>query len=306
MENLVPICLITDKNYVIPTCVLLESMIYNKKSQSLYEVNILADDIEDKHIEILEQYNKENFIVKVFKLKNRYKNLKNKNSYVTNSAFLKFDIPIILKEYNKILYLDSDTIVNNDLSELYNIQLNNTYAGVILDIGDLFYKSSQILTLEKYFNSGVILFNAEKYRQEDLATKLLEIYKNNNESFICHDQDTFNIGFNENITVLPPKYNFQQSINEYPLKSVLKYYQIEKNSLDKNNIQIFHYTRMKPWLYKYAYYQKEWTKYYEMTIFKNIPLKLKLGLFLKYYFILRNYFNLKKINKILKILKENF
>ena len=303
MNNSVHIALITDSNYILPTMVCLQSMFTNKNENSLYDIYILSDNIKPEHVKNLEKFSKDNFVVKVLQIENKYKDLENKNDYVTNSAFLKFDIPNILNEFEKILYIDTDTVILKDLFDLYNTNIENSIAGVVKDVGDIFYKRSKDLSLINYFNSGVILYNAKKYREKACAKSALKVYLDNGQSFICHDQDTLNLVFNNDVVWLSPFYNYQQSLAEYSIKKVAKFYNIsEKEVKNTDDIVILHYTRMKPWVYKSASFKNFWDKYFLLTGFKD-HLNLKSGIALKYYFIIRNYFNLKFMRNIIKKLK---
>ena len=52
-------------------------------------------------------------------------------NYITSESFYRLFMPAIFSQYDKMLYLDSDTIVCKDLSQLYNNDIDNFYAGVI-------------------------------------------------------------------------------------------------------------------------------------------------------------------------------
>lgn len=302
MNNVV-IALISDENYIIPTVVLLQSLKDTKSASSFYDIHILTDNVQEASLILLKDYSCNNINVTIHQINNKYMDLHNNNDYVTNAAFIKFDIPNILSKYSKILYLDSDIIVLKDLNKIFDIDLENKYAAVVADVADIFYKKSKELQLNSYFNSGVILFNAEKYRTDKMNTKMLEIYKEHGESFICHDQDTLNIGFKENVVFLNPKYNFMQSFNEFPMKKVMKFYNM-KNLLKFEDIFIIHYTRLKPWKYKHINYGRKWHLFYKNTIFKNEPLGLKSALLFKAYFYLIHCFNFKSIHKLIKKYKN--
>ena len=298
-SNVIPIAMVTDDNYIMPTSVTIKSLIKNKKPDTIYEIYIITDKVSVDSKKILKTFEVQNVNINIIDYQNKYKDLYNENSYVSNATFIRFDIPDLLKDFDKILYLDVDMIIQKDLTDLYNTNLNDTYAGVVLDIGELFYDLTIRTGLKQYFNAGMILYNAKKYREENLAEKLLEIYKKDSKKLVLMDQDALNIGFNNNITILPPEYNYQQSISEYWNGEVKKYYSLSKNT-NIENVSIIHYTRMKPWIYKYVYLKDLWMKYYNLTLYKNEKLNLKSGLLLRVYFHLRAKFKLRAINKILK------
>lgn len=300
--NDVHICLISDNNYVMPTKVLIKSLIVNKKNDTKYYIHILSDNIKNDLQQDLKTLSNKNIIIDILNIENPYSNLRNINKYVTNAAFLKFDIPFILNQIDKVIYLDVDIIVQEDLKNLYNIDLQNTYAGVVEDFTIIkFQQRNKELGLKHYFNSGVMLLNLKKIREEHLNKKMLEIYIENGENFYCHDQDVLNLVFKDNITILNPKYNWIVANFDFFKKSFENYYKIEKQDYDISNISIIHYVRLKPWSYRTIPYQKIWQYYYDLLF--TIDLKLKTSYLMNAYYFLRGHFMLKMIDKIIKKLK---
>lgn len=300
----IPIALVTDDNYVMPTIVCLQSMLANKKPESHYKIYIFTDNITEKSVELIKNISKENFDIEIIKFNNKYRNFKNTNLYITNATFIRFDIPNILEQYDKILYLDVDMIIKGDLSELYQKDISDSYAGVVFDIGELFYKLTDRTNVKNYFNAGMILYNAKRYREEGIREKLIHIYKSQYKYLPLMDQDALNIAFKNQITMLSPIYNFQQSCSEYWKNEVLKYYNVKTEDITRDKLLIIHYTRMKPWIYKFTYLKEIWDFYYSQTVFANKKLKLKSGLSLKIYLSLRGRFHLKKINSMIKTIRS--
>ena len=144
--NEVVIAYITDDNYVMPTIVSITSAIMNKNESSIYKILIIGVSInnENKKSRFIKN-NKSNKIIEEFISKNindkiyieilhfnQYYNFDNIN-YITSTAIFKFDIANILLDYDKVLYLDCDTIILKDLTELFEINLNDYYAAVVKD-----------------------------------------------------------------------------------------------------------------------------------------------------------------------------
>ena len=297
-KNPIAIALITDDNYVIPTVVTIKSIIQNKNEDSFYCIYVFGDNLAEESKEKIKSLEIIGSEIHIIDVENKYKEFYNKSLYVSNAAFIRFDVPDFLAQYKKILYLDTDMIVLKDLSDLYNTELYDKYAAVVLDVGDIFYRMAEERNLSHYFNAGMILFNAEKYREEGLSKKLCDLYKNNYENMPLMDQDALNIVFNDNIIKLLPKYNFQQSNSDYWKSEVLKYYNVEPKDLKKDIISIIHYTRMKPWVYKCTYLRNIWDSYYRQCY--TSPLNRKYGLFLRLYLVLRGHFKLKRVNSFLR------
>ena len=81
-------------------------------------------------------------------------------------------------EYKKGLYLDSDIIVLGDISKLYNNDIQDNIIGACVDmsIQDVpeflnYVENAVGIDRAKYVNSGVLLMNLEKMREEKFSSK---------------------------------------------------------------------------------------------------------------------------------------
>lgn len=128
----------------------------------------------------------------------------------------------------KIIYLDSDVIVNLDIVELFNENLNGKSIGAVLEV-ELFYKSikdidfnnkSSILKeLEinvtkgtslnffKYFNAGVLLLDLDQIRKKYNMYRMCMGYLKNNKKAPYADQFALNMLFKNDCEYLNEKYN---------------------------------------------------------------------------------------------------
>ena len=79
---------------------------------------------------------------------------------LSQSAYYRLLTPVLL-DVDKIIYLDGDTIILNDLNEMYQLQFNDNY---VLGILDILSNGIDFLGIksEKYINSGVILLDLKK------------------------------------------------------------------------------------------------------------------------------------------------
>lgn len=305
MNKIIPIVLISDEKFVLPTAVMLKSLFENKNVQTYYKIFILTDNMEAQSIRFLNNMNKENFDVEVVVASNVLRNINSINKVVSNTAYLKFSIANIFQDFDKILYIDTDTIILKDLSELYGIDIKDTYAGVVLDYCVTQYENRQnLFNLNQYFNSGMMLLNCKKIRKENLVEQLQNWIIHNNKKYRFKDQDAFNVCFNDNITVVEPKYNFFSTLAFYKKREYLKFYGITENSIDTTELIIIHYAWKKPWKYKKIPYSEYWYKYYHKQNLYN-PLNLKSCIIAQIYVCIRNRIKLvRMIERFIKIKKR--
>ena len=266
------IAFICDNKYVMPTGVAIQSIIENKKPATEIEINVIANEVSANNLEKLRSITGKNVSINIIEIDNKYKQLGSQHEYVSKAALLKFELPKIFNNYDKILYLDSDVLVLKDLSQLYETDLGNKYAGVCKDLlATKFYKDPLEIGLNTYFNSGVMLLNLDKMRQDKICTKLLWAKEHDRRKKYM-DQDAFNIVFNCNVEYLNPKFNYMTMEELFYKKSFIsKFYNID-------NIEkpvILHLTYKKPWNFIGVPGERLWIKYFKKSVFKTEHLKKK-------------------------------
>ncbi len=165
---------------------------------------------------------------------------------------------------------------------MFNIDLGDKYACVIKD-----YMAQDILNyhldinVKNYFNSGVMLLNLKKMREDNISDKLL-IYKKNNNLKRCMDQDALNACFLDNVIYLSPKYNLMLSNLNYNNDDIAKFYDITTQEYFNilNKPTIIHLTnKKKPWNSLTAIKSREFWSYADnldiLQMFENIT-KIKM------------------------------
>ena len=99
----------------------------------------------------------------------KYKNWQVVGKY-TPAVYYRLSLSDIIKDLDKIIYLDCDTIVHKDLTELYIIKMGKyCYMGFPgHEIGYMVINGTR-----NFINSGVLLINLKELRKMK-ATKLFE------------------------------------------------------------------------------------------------------------------------------------
>lgn len=269
---------ITDKNYAMPTLVSIVSAIQNKSSNyKIYVITTFEDaEIIDK-FRLLNNGTTEISIIPV-NIKEFIPQSISSVNHVTKTALIKFFLPDILSNEDKILYIDGDTIIQKPLDELYNMALGNNYAGVVFD-NALFIMPQHAARLqipvEKYFNSGVMLLDLKKMRTDNLSGALLE-YRTTQYNYFM-DQDAFNKILYGSVLFIPDKYNMVP-VSHYHSKNKIK------------EAVILHFAaRFKPWIYNLGESSALFKKYSKLSPYKDTKLKLK-----------NNNFVIKFLNALIK------
>ena len=277
--NLVFIC---DNNYALPTRTAINSVIKNKKQETELKIYIIGVELNEQNKNSFYKFNMPNVKIIFLEQDDVYKNLGPQHKHVSKAALLKFNIPQLINE-ERILYLDGDIIVSDDLSDLYHTDISEYYAAVIQDYFSIIIKEdNNRIETENYFNSGVMLLNLAKMRKDNISENLLT-YKRNQKDIYYMDQDAFNYIFDKKVIFLNYKYNFLN-----------KYEETEQEIFKNIKPVIVHYADSKPWNNINATNAELWLQY---------VLPEDLGYVLKNYFHNLNIDVLQNINETIEQLQ---
>ncbi|CRF33641.1 lipopolysaccharide 1,2-glucosyltransferase [Brachyspira suanatina] len=152
--------------------------------------------------------------------------------YYSPATFYRISIPSLIKNVDKILYLDCDIIVTKSLRELFLMDLENYYAFVVL------HKAIMEDEVEFYgdlFCAGFLMINNKLWKENNIEQKCIEYYENNYENCF-NDQDVLNEILKNKVKYLPEKWLFFAD----------KRYHYEDPKLE-DVIIIHHLGLVKPW-----------------------------------------------------------
>lgn len=128
--------------------------------------------------------------------------------HINQMTFARLLIPKLMNE-DRVLYLDSDLIVDRNIDELFSWNFKDKEILAVPNIFDIKDENKIKAETPAYsINAGVLLINNQELRKEpDLSEKLLDFARKNN--FLLDDQDTINKWFKGKIGSLPFTYNYQ-------------------------------------------------------------------------------------------------
>ena len=287
------ICYSSDNNYVKYLGVSIKSLIENASKNHNYYIYILDNNISDIGRDKLLKLQTDNCFIKFIataELMEKYQiNNLHLSGHITIATYLRLLIPNIFTNLEKIIYVDCDTIINNDIALLYQYNIENSLFGVIKDIG-LIYKGAinkidekyfhNVLKLDNYsnyFNAGVLLYNLAKIR--DNKSDVFDVVKKIKKPKF-HDQCYLNAFAKGQVTYLPFEWNFFGNFKyenpKYALDFPKEYREEFENAAKSPSIIhgklweypdseysdiFFHYARM--------------TSFYESIIYENASKKRK-------------------------------
>ena len=266
-DNTIPVFFASDKNYLPYLAVAVKSLSNKVSRENDYKIYVLSDDLKEHDLSHIKNFISDNITIEVADVTEKMSSIKNKVSlrdYYTPSIYFRLFIPTMFPQYKKAIYLDVNITLNADIAKMYKEELGDNYLGAVLDETvwsnkDFTYYVNNALdiTEKQYFNSGVLLMNLEKFRNNNIEE---DFYKWVNDSYggtVAPDQDYLNCISKNKVKYLDIGWN------KMPLG----------DKLDDDKLYLIHYNMfMKPWKYynvmfeEYFWNTARETPYYEQLL----------------------------------------
>lgn len=240
-----------DKNYMNPLVTMLYSLFFNNKGRN-FDIYIMHSDLEDEDIENLNKfcknYNSRAISVKIGE--NAFSEAPTLLHYTKEMYFRLLAYKVLPENLDRILYLDPDILVINDVERLYNMDFEgSSYIAAYHDkfsidnINKLRFLQYEI---EYYFNSGVLLMNLEKLRKIDKEKEIYDFIEKYGKMLVMPDQDVLNALYARDILPVDDKiYNYDARFYAY-----YKYKSSKEFDMDHvmENTVVLHFCGgKKPW-----------------------------------------------------------
>jgi len=244
-----PLVIAFTPNYIVPAAVTLKSILDSSSEEAGYEVICLvSEEIPQKQKKMLEGMAEGRMKFNYIKLKGSLEGYYVDPRY-SEAASYRLLLPELLPWYDKVLYIDCDIIVRNDLARLFNsTELGDNLLGVIYE-APIEEQSKRWEAIgcdpKHYFNSGFLLMNLKKMREDGTSARLIEAL--NVEYLEFPDQDALNKICQGRVLALPPYCNSIRTfyLPQYKSDFLKQYSEADWQDVQKHgNI---HYTGGKPW-----------------------------------------------------------
>lgn len=225
--------------------------------------------------------------IDVSRYSDRFKNLFLRGHFVVETYF-RLLMPELLKNYDKVLYLDSDLIINANIDELYETDLEGYLLAAAhdADTAGLYngfepnkkYYMDNILKIKEpysYFQAGVILFNLAEFRKTYSTKEMLQFAASNQWELL--DQDVLNYLAQGNYLAIDMAWNLMTDWKRIRIPEIIarapKYLRDEYMNAHKSP-RIVHYAGPdKPWNQPYSDYAELFWKYARMSPYYEVMLQ---------------------------------
>lgn len=289
----IPVVLSSDEKYASYLGVCIKSLVDNTSPEYNYDICILDGGIKNYKKQLIKKMQQSNVSIRFIDintiLKNYDSTIFKTTLHFTIAAYFRFFLPIIFSHYKKICYIDCDTILLEDISNLWKIDIGNNILGAIRDFFVIYNGNKNPETIkyytnvlkmknyQNYFNSGCMLCNIKLMRKYDLTQKLIALLKEiKTPKYV--DQCILNSLCEGKVKFLPANWNYTWHIKiNHP-----DYY----NYIPKNLLTSFQKAMEKPYMMHFTSPRKPWnepqieysylfwkyarqTPFYEEILYKN-------------------------------------
>ena len=243
-RNTIPIFYACDENFVKFMVVSIHSLISNASPDYHYSIYVLHSGITEETQKKATALAKEGFDIIFTDVSDHLHKITDMlpiRDYYSNTTYFRLFIAEMFPEYDKVIYIDSDTVVQGDISELYNHELGENWIGgcheqamVQADHYGTYVEKVVGVSRHNYFNAGLLLINCELFRKKEILRKFadrLAEYR----FVVTQDEDYLNLICKDHVLWLDQRWN-TEAYCEFP-------YPIEE-------AKIIHYIMVsKPWHY---------------------------------------------------------
>jgi UDP-glucose:(galactosyl)LPS alpha-1,2-glucosyltransferase len=284
----IPVVFCFDDNFALPAYVTISSLSLYAKGETRYKVYCVVNkDLTDYKRRNIQRLSNNNLTIIFIEAKSTFEQA-HQHRGITESSYYRLMLHDLIPNEDKIIYLDVDVLINDDLSDLYNIDLKQNLIGGIKNLyihqvfekhlKNIHYWEEKFINAKyTYINAGVLLMNLKQIRFTEVWKEWLELAK---KKWEYHDQDILNMSCMNKILYLPPKYNAT-----YPIRAKGSdlWDLFSKEELNEKPV-IFHFTASKPWDSKHVSQSNIWWDFVK----KHTN---------EYHYFLKRYNKLDTINK---------
>jgi lipopolysaccharide biosynthesis glycosyltransferase len=195
------------------------------------------------------------------------------SGHASSSNYSRLLAPKLLPEkIKKCIYLDSDILVLSDISEMWEIPLDNRALLAAQDITVPYmcssatlveyeacnefisedeplptYKDLNIPPTSKYFNTGILVMNIEKWRDQQIGERTLDYLHKYEDKIRWWDQDACNALLYDDWGEIDPTWNQLSHIYRYPTWKQSPFNEDDFNRILKHPKIIHFAAKSKPW-----------------------------------------------------------
>ena len=274
----VNIALATDRNYLPHACTAIASMLVHRRNSPernlALRIWLLHQELDvGAFSEIRKLARLENFeLIPVKVPETAFSGWKIFRKDWGIATYYRLLLPSLLPDVEKVVYLDCDLLLLDDVLSLWAFPLDGCHAAATaVKISPEQKARIGLASEDRYFNAGVMVFDLAAMRASGDEARFREIYETCMDKLKYPDQDILNIAYHGGYKLLPLKWNLTTSVYRNPVNEALY---SEAETLDAiRHPGIAHFTGVhKPWrIGKTTHhpYSSYYWKYLKLTPFAD-------------------------------------
>lgn len=267
MSEIIPIFYTISDDFAPYAATAIQSLAQNTSVNHQYKAIIVHQGLQPATKEALRQLATDNLAVDFYhitandlnKIQDRKENFL-RDDFFALSIFYRLFLADLFPQYDKAIYVDSDTVWTGDPAELYDIELGSNLIGAApdhsiahVDAMRTYIKNAVGIPVNEYINSGVLLMNFKQLREDDFAGHFMYLLNKYHIDCIAPDQDYLNVMCNDRITYLDEKWDAMPKDEQYADQMV-------------KDPKLIHYNLFfKPWHFDHVMYDQYFWKYAQQT-----------------------------------------
>ena len=259
-QKKIPIFYACDDNFVKYTVVSLQSIMENASADQQYVVHVLNTNISEEMKQVMYHMANGQFEIRFDDVTDYLKSIRDKlplRDYYSRTTYFRLFIAEMFPEYDKAIYIDSDTIVLGDIAELYAYDLGDKYVGACSeqvmmqeDVYGTYVEKVVGVERDNFFNAGMMVINCEQFRRNHVLDQFIELLHMYN-FVVTQDEDYLNVICHNKVCWLPSKWNVEM-FGQLPC--------------EEEDICMIHYIMVsKPWHYEDCRMKEHFWEYAKKT-----------------------------------------
>ncbi len=219
--NSIAVVYAADDKYTDILSVSIQSLLDHTDTDCKYDIVVLSDGISFNHRRILLSMieNMDHVSIRFLEvgyLLDQYA-FQFTNTQLSRATFLRLLLPDVMKEYQRILYLDGDTVITTNIAALFQIDMKDQLVAAVEDphiaairkfrenVQEHLRADIGIDDEERYFNAGVLLINLQALRKTYTVKNMMKLAVER--KWMWEDQDVLNKLCKKRIYWLPENWN---------------------------------------------------------------------------------------------------
>lgn len=257
-----------DTNFIRPMGVAMTSIVENNPNRD-FAFHVLMEELPEEEKENFRKFSEKYQAVVIFYFIDAkvFAQLPS-TEHFTKATYNRFLLPKVLRHIaKKVIYLDADILCLQRMDELVALDFQGNTVAVVQDINSVADKQIKALGLEdkRYFNAGFLYIDVDRWNEEQISEKALQISFDRLGELAWLDQDALNLVLQGKSLFISQKYDFIFDLGHKKYVHVL--------ALPEDAALVHYAGRYKPW-HSWCMHplRCDFAKYAALSFWAEVPL----------------------------------